>query len=430
MRNVILISIDSMRYDSLEFEASLPTLSFLAEKGAFFTTTIVQAPFTAPSHASMLTGLYPFHHGIRDQKGVLNQNTKTIFTYAHQRGFKTAAFTGAPILSNRGFEKDIDIYDQLNLSYVKKAINILKSHRFCIFLHFWDVHTPYCTNLPIRKHQDFWANFFRITGIEKKIPRLHKFFWNYRVERIRDMVKGDYPKIFDAVTKGYEGALKKIDLFIKKLIQILAVESVLKDTLIIIASDHGDSFNEHGEIYNQIERRYEHGHFLYDNIIKTFTIFYNESYIKPHTIEQQVRTIDILPTILEMLSIRPTTIDGSSLSDLLTSCHPRTFLKYAYSEIFRNDQVEPEHKRSLRSSAFKLIIDYRNNIHEFYHLKEDPQEIENIYYNKNFRDQMLIFQSELKYFLSKDNSLVNGLRKEDDKNVKLIELRLKELGYL
>ena len=430
MKNVILISIDSMRHDSLEFKTSLPTLSFIGEKGAFFSTTIVQAPFTAPSHASMLTGLYPLHHGIRDQKGVLNANTKTIFTYAHQRGFKTAAFTGDPILSNRGFEKDIDLYDQLHLSNVKRAINILKSHHFCIFLHFWDVHTPYYTNLPIRRSQDFWANFFRITGMEKKIPRLHKDFWNYRIKRIRDMVNADYPKIFDAVKKGYEGALKKIDLSIKKLIRILEVEGVLKNTLIIIASDHGDSFNEHGEIYNQIERRYEHGHFLYDNIIKTFTIFYNESYIKPCTIDQQIRTIDILPTILEMWSIRPTTIDGCSLSDLLTSSPPYNFPKHAYTEIFRNDQVEPEHKRSLRTNVFKLIIDYKNNIHEFYHLKKDPQEMKNIYYNKNYRDQILIFQNELKHFLSQDKNMVDRRRKENDKDLKLIELRLQDLGYL
>jgi len=106
VENVILISFDSLRSDSITNvnSSDAPTFSLMHDRVTFFKTTIVQAPFTIPSHACMLSGLYPARPGVRDMHPRVSSGKPTALTVLKEHGFATIATSPATLLVNKGFE--------------------------------------------------------------------------------------------------------------------------------------------------------------------------------------------------------------------------------------------------------------------------------------------------------------------------------------
>lgn len=203
---------------------------------------------------------------------------------------------------------------------------------------------------------------------------------------------------------------------------------VLHNTLIVIASDHGDSFNEHSEIEYLIEHKlnFEHGYFLYDNLIRVPLILYFPSELSHQVINAQVRSMDLAPTICEFAGVNDEgePIDGDSLLPLLHSAdHDR---RYAYSETFLGN-VE---KRSIRTNEYKLIIDFKKNEKQLFDLDRDPAEMNNVLYQHKDIAQRL--EHELHKLISQekapaDTGTDTGLTAEEEKQ---IEEMLRGWGYL
>lgn len=145
MRNVILISVDSLRFDVVSAEIT-PYIWAFAQRGAFYDCTIVQAPYTVPSHASMLTGLYPFHHGVRQMGGErLPASALTMLDWLRQHGYFVEALQDVPVFGHAqhfgaGFA------ERPRSTAIKNVRQVLRDagrRPFGMLLHYWDVHTPY-----------------------------------------------------------------------------------------------------------------------------------------------------------------------------------------------------------------------------------------------------------------------------------------------
>jgi len=429
IQNIILISFDSLRSDYIENlkDDFAPTFQLMRDKGVFFKNAIVQAPFTIPSHFSMLTGLYPAKTGVRDMHHQLPADVPSIFEILQKEGILTFSFASTPMLKSRKI-KGIDKELRLTAKKFTQTINQFRDKQFFAFLHSWDTHTPYNTWLPFKKPIDLLLNFLKLFKVFKCLPGGERYtdLVDLRIiERIRALVKTGDPLIFNAIRKGYLSSIGIADQFLNKLLKTVQKTGILEKTLFIIMGDHGDSFNEHDEIHRQSDARYEHGHFLYDNILRIPLIFYSPYTVIKKIYEEQVQLIDIVPTIFEAYGITYNgNLDGVSLWRELT--HPNSVpeRKYAFSEVIRESRgIE---LRCIRSNTTKLIIDYKSNNYELYNLSDDPEEQNNIWPNDSHDEK----NAMLKELFQFSKIATTESHKSTDADQKQIENVLKSLGYM
>jgi arylsulfatase A-like enzyme len=307
IKNVVLISFDSLRSDYIA-KANAEDMPFFCrarDNGVYFRNVIVQAPFTVPSHMSMLTGLYPAKTGVRDIKDRPSSNLPTILDILKRNEFTTILSSRTGIFRIMGIT-GVDKHVPLRHKSLLKAMASSDKGRLFAFLHYWGTHTPYETRLPGLQPINVLLNILRPLDRfnDKRFLRfvLGKL-WLLRVKRIRAMLKQGDSRILPAVRKGYKNALKKADRFIGVVLDILQAAGIAGETLIVITGDHGDSFNEHGEIRRAVDNRHEHGQFLYDNVIKVLLIFFLPKRRLAKVFDGQVQLIDIMPTMLETLGV-------------------------------------------------------------------------------------------------------------------------------
>ena len=355
--NVLLITMDTTRPDHLSCynpdAAPTPNIDRLAAGGTRFTQAVVQVPLTLPSHACIHTGAYPEANGIRDNGGFqLDPKVPTLASVVGGHGFETAAFIGAAILNhryglNRGFTTYAD--DMHETRHIEKlpgimaeipaeevsgrAIDWLQSverkgigrsgKRFFLWLHYYDPHFPYDPPEPFRSR-----------------------------------FKSD----------PYAGEIVYTDAQIGKVLDWLKAKNVADQTLVVLMGDHGESLGEHGE--------YTHGIFLYDSTVHVPLIISGPGVAKGAKVDQQVRSIDILPTVLDFLSISESTkSQGESLMPLLTSGHSvRT--TYSYMEtLYPRTAMGWSELRGVRAGDWKLVVAPKS---ELYQLSADPKESRNV----------------------------------------------------
>jgi arylsulfatase A-like enzyme len=433
--NIIVISIDSLRYDYLgcygNQKVKTPNIDNLAENGIIFREAIAQAPHTLTSHSSMLSGLYPFKHGLRKVQDLINPDNPDatmVFSQLKKNGYKIFSLLGMGI-ETFTFKMNSE-WQELNYSGYSTLKNvhqlIRENHKqpFFLFLHYWDVHTPYLCYLPVGSRKEFLidlAVFLESRGVSAKwIDDILLKYWHHRVDRIRDMMLTG-GKYVEMVKAGYRRAVNKMDRYIGEVVSYLKTYGIFEDTLIVFTADHGDSFNEHNE--RQETDLYEHGCYLYDYLIHVPLILHYPHGISPADIASQVESVDIVPTIYDLTGITPVNdddLDGASLLDI--GQYPKEF---AYSETEESDWC------CVRNHRYKLMKHLRSETDkQLYDLKNDPLERENLYQKKvtvaNKMEGYLeyLFEDYPKY------TDPQPITAENEEELKEIENRLKNLGYL
>lgn len=292
--DVLIITIDTLRADYLSCynKSNIKThnIDRLANDGLLFLRAFAHNVLTLPSHINILTGTYPFIHGVRDNAGFrLGEESLLISEILKNEDYRTAAFIGAFPLDDRfGLNQGFDLYDDFygdtshihTLFFVERpaekvidsAIEWISSEEekfwFC-WIHLFDPHIPY--NPPL--------NF-----------------------------KNEYPN------DHYGGEIAYVDQQLGRLFQFLDERQNRGYPLIIITSDHGESLGEHGEM--------THGVFAYNSTLHIpLIIFQPKIFPKPKVINEMVRHIDIMPTILEALNLKiPDVIQGKSMLPLIRDC--------------------------------------------------------------------------------------------------------------
>jgi arylsulfatase A-like enzyme/thioredoxin-like negative regulator of GroEL len=281
--SILLISIDTTRADRLgcygEPGGPTPNLDRWAAAGVLFQNAVTPVPITLPAHTSLLTGLLPRHHGVRDN-GIYRvpEDVPTLASILRQAGYETAAVVGSAILDReyglaRGFQRYDDAVGGGGLAIAERdasavsdaAISVARSLHppFFLFVHYFDPHAAYEPPAPF-------------------------------AERFRD--------------DPYEGEIAYVDEQIGRLRDALVGLGLLEGTIVAVVSDHGESLGEHGEP--------THGVFLYQATLHVPMIV-----VAPATwpVGRRVATLasltDVAPTLLELSGQKvPAGLDGRSLA--------------------------------------------------------------------------------------------------------------------
>ncbi len=280
IRNVILISMDTTRWDAISSydapEITSPNIGALGRENVVFENAFAPMPVTLPSHASLLTGKIPPAHGIFDNgRYSLAEKHVTLAEVLKDNGFNTAAFVSALVLDSKfGLDQGFGTYDddigesaligeRRGDVTVARAIEWLEQHnqeKNFIFLHLFDPHDPYDAPEPFAS----------------EIKRLYH----------------EYPNF----VQDYVAEIAFTDFCIGKFIQRLKDLGLYDNSLICVTADHGESQWEHGED--------THGFFIYTSTMKVPLIFKVPGAKTPLRVSDTVGIVDIHPTILSLLGIR------------------------------------------------------------------------------------------------------------------------------
>lgn len=351
--NIILFTIDTLRADHLECygydKVKTPHINRLANEGILFEHNIVQVPLTLPSHSSILTGTYPLYHGVRDNGGFyLDESHHTLAESLKNKGYATGAFVAAFVLDSRwGLDQGFDYYyDNFDLTKYKKVsldsvqrrgdevlaevykwVENQAQQKFFAWIHLYDPHTPYDPPEPYKT--EYRGRQFGL----------------------------------------YDGEIAYVDQLMGEFRDFMEEKNLFEKTLIIFTGDHGESLGEHKES--------AHGFFIYDSDIRVpLIIRFPEGKYAGHVVSNQVKSIDIMPTVLHLLDEEiPESVQGKSLLSLIVEDEAQDE-RSAYSETYwpRYHYGWSELK-SLRKGRYKFIDAPQP---ELYDILEDPGEVNNL----------------------------------------------------
>ena len=355
---VLLITVDTLRWDRLGCYGSrnvrTPAMDSLAAQGARFQNALAQVPVTFPSHTVILTGTYPMYNGARHYTSPNLLPSIGLLPEAFRRqGYDTAAFVSAFVLnSSWGLNRGFQVYDdhfgsqqsvmhnpeqverragetvgRLLAWFEARAQRGAASRPFFVWLHLYDPHSPY-----------------------------------------------DPPEPFHTQYAGrlYDGEVAYADSELARLFDYLRKNGLYDRTLVVLLADHGESLGEHGED--------EHGFFIYNSTLHVPLIFkLPRGEGVPRVVHRLVGTIDVPPTILELLHLSDPLsrqFQGTSMaSDILgkeaASARP------VYSETYYpRDSLGWSELACLTTDRYKYI---QAPHPELYDLTKDPQELRNLY---------------------------------------------------
>ncbi|MEW6320851.1 MAG: sulfatase-like hydrolase/transferase [Acidobacteriota bacterium] len=399
-KHLVVVTIDTLRADRVGVYGNptveTPVMDRLAREGAFARHASVHVPLTRPSHVSLFSGLYPGEHQIRDNVSPpVGDDVPLLADLLQRQGFSTAGFVGSIVLSkqsglNRGFatysdDFDFDADDARFLNTIQKPGDVVmdeaigwlrqsRGERRFLWVHLYDPHDPYEPPEPYRsKYAD----------------------------------------------RPYDGEVAWSDALVGRLDAALADAGLRDDTLLVVTSDHGEGLEEHGESV--------HGYFVYETTLAVPFIARGPGVRAGHEVPVTVRTVDVLPTVLELLGLGALTppvsgrslaaaLGGAAVEDQPTFAESLTpLVHYGWSDL-----------RAVRDGRWKYILAPRE---ELYDLARDPGELENLAAREPARARAL--RSGLEEHLRREQAAVRqpGADRTASVPPELLE-RLGALGYV
>jgi arylsulfatase A-like enzyme/Flp pilus assembly protein TadD len=346
-QSVLLITIDTLRADALgcygRAGAGTVWSDRLAAGGVRWERAHAHSVVTLPSHANILSGQYPFRHGVRDNSGFrFPPGTPTLATLLKARGWRTAAFVSAfPLDSRFGLDAGFEVYDdhlggaetrtgfqvpeRRGAATVAAALQWLADHRtertFC-FVHLYEPHFPY-----------------------------------------------DPPEPFASRFRGepYHGEVAAADAALEPLLRPLLEAGDNGRTLVVLTGDHGEALGEHGE--------QTHGVFAYEGTLRVPLILYAPRMFPPGVVGTPVRHVDVLPTVLDLVGVEPPAdLPGRSQAPLMAGRSlPSPTLYFEALSASLNQGWAP--LRGVTHDGFKYVD---LPIPELYDLAADPSESRNL----------------------------------------------------
>lgn len=347
--SLLVVTIDTLRADHVGAygyaPARTPVIDGLAGRGVRFARAFSHVPLTLPSHCTLFTGLLPASHGVRDNGERLGSGPQTLAEIARAQGRVTAAVVGAyPLDSRFGLDRGFDAYDDLygsqnrvrDMAFVERrgrdvtaaAAAWLRSTGrapFFLWVHYFDPHAPY-----------------------------------------------DPPPPYDREFAGreYDGEIAYTDECLGHLLRALEESDRAAETVVVLASDHGEGLGAHEEK--------THGIFIYDTTLHVPLIIAGAGAVAGRVVETQVGLSDVLPTILEMLGWpAPKGLPGRSLARLVGRARQdlgeagRSLYVESLNPLFSRNWAP---LRGLRTPQWKYIDAPQP---ELYDLKSDPGEMSN-----------------------------------------------------
>lgn len=354
--SVVLITLDTVRADALgvygQSRPTTPRLDRLAREGVVFEQAMTAAPHTLAAHASLFTGLYPFAHGARANHGyALAESNVTLAERLAAAGYRTRAEIAAPVLRAatriaQGFEDappppapardggETPAADLPGGGLRRAAENVTRrglefiedvgDAPYLLWLHYFDAHLPYVDRPADRARFPDAPYLAQVAALDREVGRL-----------------------VDAIER--RGARDR--------------------TLVVVTSDHGEGLGEHGEP--------THSYFVYESTMRVPLVFWGaDALARGRRLDTLARTVDVMPTLLEALSLPPQpALHGRSLWPLLAADAPADATiepAPAYGESLDLQRIfGTTPLRALRDGRWKYIHSARP---ELYDLARDPAE--------------------------------------------------------
>ncbi len=372
-RNLVLISIDTLRADHLGcYGYPLPTspaLDRLAEEGVLWERALANSPWTLPSHASILTGLFPRSHGVISSSATLPEQIPTLASVLAAAGFQTLGLVNSPqLLSRHGLDRGFTTFKYFPAReegrrirsahhQVDQAITWLAASEqpFFLFLHNYDVHSAYD---PSPEFANIFARPFagqmQATTAELIAVRQGK----------TTLSAAALKHVIDL----YDGGIREVDSALSRLFGFFESSGLAANTVIILTSDHGEELLDHGGVL--------HGRTMYRELLHVPLIMRGPGVAAGRRVDRLAQPSDILPTALAMLGIAaPQKRDGQSLIAATRDQAERILgERWAFAEADHNRPEGDNTLAMVQNERFKLILDLSSDRTELFDHQRDPDE--------------------------------------------------------
>ncbi len=389
-QNFLLITIDTLRADRLSCYGSrypmTPNIDRLRERGVLFSRAFANTSTTLPSHANILLGTTPNHHGVHENLNfIVSEDLLTLAEHLKNNGYSTGAFVGAyPLDSRFGLSQGFDSYDDeysrihsVNLSSLERKAEhvteaaiewlIARKSPWFLWIHCWDPHTPY-----------------------------------------------DPPEPFKTQYKDhlYEGEVAYVDMVLGKFFDHMKDRNLSDSTLIVFTGDHGESLGQHGEE--------THGFFAYNSSL-WIPLIISSPETGPGRVDGYVSHVDIFPTVCDILGIaKPSFLQGTSLFPAMKG-------KKLPERPVYFESLYPYFSRGwapLKGYIFEKIKFIDSPVPEIYDLNDDFDELNNL----ADRERISPFRSKLDNIIQTltPSERIEAARKVDDETRR----KLASLGYV
>jgi arylsulfatase A-like enzyme len=356
VRNLIVYVSDALRTDHVGCYGArrihTPTIDELAAGGARFDQAIAAAPWTCPSTTSMITGLYPHHHGYLHWDAQLDPSLPTLFSVAAAHGYETGSFVfdenylfkGFPDANVAGTSETLD-----------GAVEWLRAHRdrpFVLWFHSWATHMPYEVQHAERKE------------------------WLAAKTAIISGIQSDSASALDALRESYAQAVERSsEVLLAGFLEELDALGLREQTALAFLSDHGESWGERFADKQAVKGTYHmHGATLYEEVVEVPLLLSAPGAVEPGTVvPDQVSLVDLTPTLLDLGDATLDGVDGRSLAPLLAGEDAEERPAWIVgTDAGRVSQL------CLREPPWKLVVHVESGEEEAYRLDTDPRERESV----------------------------------------------------
>ena len=369
--NVIMINLDGLRRDKA---INSDVLKSLIKDSYFFSEMNTVAPYTFASIHAIMSGMYASSNGVNGYYNMFkfkNDEITTLSEILQKYGFFTYCdINSEAIIPKKGFD-EYEVYDEEIIDFTSRHCDIIKKlskKKFFLFLQNTETHKNYVREI-IKNQNDNKKNDDDYFNSKKK----------------NDLK--------------YSSHMPKTNSYIQKIVTTLKELEIFDKTILVIFSDHGTSLGE------KIGEKF-YGVFLYDYTLNVFSIIRVPD-ISPKIIDKQCRTIDLFPTILELSNIPESEYSskhGESLISLVSENNPKNREVFAETGGLYGPWPSPEKHNTfcIKYDQKKIIYNDTPEQWEFYDLKNDPDEINNVYdaIDSNTKSE---YKKRLIFYLEKNN---------------------------
>jgi arylsulfatase A-like enzyme len=353
--NLVVYVSDALRTDHVGCSGArrvrTPTIDGLAASGVRFDQAIAAAPWTCPSTTSMITGLYPHHHGYLHWDATLDPALPTLFTVAAAHGYTTGSFVFDENYLFKGFADANVAGTSETLDGVVEWLRAHRTEPFVLWFHSWATHMPYDI-LHAERKEWLAAKDAIIAGIQSGDAAA--------LEELRDGYARSVERSSEVFLAGFLGELDALGL--------------REQTALAFVSDHGESWGERFRDKTAVKGTYHmHGATLYDEIVEVPLIVSAPGRVGPGVVDTQVSLVDLTPTLLDLGGAPLDGVDGTSLVPALEGAETEDRDAWIVAtDAGRVSQV------ALRRPPWKLTVHVETGEEEAYRLDRDPRERDSV----------------------------------------------------
>lgn len=390
--NVVVYVSDALRTDHLGCYGAryvnTSTIDELAAGGVRYAQAISAAPWTAPSTTSIVTGVYAHHHGYLHWDATLDPSVETMFRAFSAHGYEVASF----VFDTNYLFKDLPEANVLGTSEtLDGAVEWLRATNerpFLLYVHNWATHMPYDIVHADRKN------------------------WLAAKQEVIAGIQSDSASALEAMKERYREAVERqSEVLVASFLEELELLGLRENTVVAFLSDHGESWGERFPSKDGVKGVYHmHGSTLFDEIVQVPLVLSAPGRLEPAVVESQVRTVDLVPTLLELAGLPARESDGESLLHV-DGDRPA---------VIAGTDMGTLTKLAIRQPPWKLILDVESGEEEAYRLDVDPRELASRPADAPPELRQIVFQ-EL------ESAERHELTEEEEATV---AKRLSDLGYL